>query len=193
MAFTTVDIYNRALQKVGVSSKVTSISENSPGARACNTCYDSLRLSLLRSYGWKFATKLVQLAPDGTAPVFGKAASFTLPADYVRLLPPYEESNFDSLDWVIQGGKLYTNTTNEIDLRYTADVTNAELMDPIFREALSALMASELCESLTQSNIKKADLRQDFKDVVGEAARANSFESVAATSPATSWDTVRNN
>lgn len=184
------DICNRALQKVG-APRITSISDSTPSARACNDCYAILRRKLYKMYAWKFAIKMTQLTADGTAPAFGREASFTLPADYISILPPFEGSNFEGLDWVVQGGKIYSDNDDELDLRYVADIETASLMDPLYVEALASLMAVELCEILTQSNTKKAALVEDFKDCIAEAKRGNSFESVAIVSPDTTWVTIR--
>lgn len=190
MSLSVTDICNLALQKVG-AAKITSINDSTPSARACLTCYENERKSLLRRYAWKFAIKLVQLSADATAPAFGKSASFTLPADYISILPPHDSENFDHVDWVVQGGKIYSNNTDELDLRYIYDVTTTGLMDPLFIEALSARMALQMVEVLTQSNVKKADLFVYVKDAIAEAKRANSFETVNIASPDTGWFTIR--
>lgn len=142
-------------------------------------------------YQWKFAIKTTQITADATDPSFGRAASFTLPADYISILPPYDGYNFDGLDWIVQGGKIYSDNDDELDLRYVADITTASLMDPLFVEALAALMGMELAEVLTQSNSKKEYCKEDFDKWIALAKRANSFETVPQVAPDTSWVVVR--
>ncbi len=189
-SFSVTDICNRALQKVG-AARITAISDATPSARACNAMYDSLRQRLYAEYPWKFAIKRTQVTADGTAPAFGKAASFTLPADFIALVPPDQDFNYDAIDWLIEGDKLLADTTDELNLRYIGDITTVSSMHPLFREALSCLMAQELAEVLTQSNSKKAYSSDDFKDVIMRARQSNAFLGTAQRHPDTSFVTVR--
>ena len=103
-------IFNRALQKIG-SQPLSSTTENAPRAVACNTAYDAVRISELRSRIWNFAIKRVILAPDADAPIFTKTAAFSLPEDFLRLLDPDPEDNANFLDWQIEGKKIVTSTS----------------------------------------------------------------------------------
>jgi hypothetical protein len=42
-----------------------------------------------------------------------------------------------------------------------------------------------MCEEITQSNQKKADILTEYKDVIKEARRANSFEDRRTSRPKT--------
>ncbi len=190
MSLSVTDVCNLALQKLG-AAKITSISDSTPSARACLTCYENTRKLLLKKYGWKFATKMVQLSADATPPLFGKAASFTLPADYIKMLPPLGCWNWNGLDRVVQNGKILSDNTAELDLRYTADITDVGVMDPLFIEALATSMALQMCEVLTQSNQKKADIYIYLKDAIADARNSSSFEEVPPDAPDSSWFTVR--
>ena len=81
-----VDICNRALQKLGAES-ITSLTQNTENARACNSCFEFLRDAELRAHPWNFAIKRAQLAADLTPPEFGYDLRYQLPSDYLRLLP----------------------------------------------------------------------------------------------------------
>lgn len=180
------EIYNRALQKVG-AKRVTSVDENSNSARSCNACYESLRDAELTDHRWAFAIKRAELAADADAPEWGKQTSFTLPVDCLRIIPPYPEmDNFDR-DWVVENGKILTNDSAPIYLRYIAKITNPNEMDATFREALAARMAFEMCEELTQSPGKKEALRQDYKDAIAKARKASAIQSVPIVGVEDSW------
>ena len=185
-----VDIYNRALQKLG-AKLVTSTSENSVNARACSAAYASVRDALYRKHVWAFTIERAELAADATEPEWGRANSFTLPSDFIRLAPKYPEDNSHLDDNVIEGRKILTNDAAPIYIRYVKRVTDVETMDVLFRELLSTELAFELCEALTQSNQKKEGLRSDAKDIIKEAKRANAIESVAQEPPADPWLTAR--
>ncbi len=185
-----VGICNRALQKLGAKS-ITSLTEDSVNARECAACYEDLRLSELQSHRWNFAIQRDALAADATAPAWGRANSFELPATCLKLLAPYPEDNLNDRDYIIEGRKILTNESAPLYVRFVADVTDPNVMSPIFREALACKMALEMCEKLTQSNTKKGAIAQDYDLEIKRARKANAFEVVPQTSPDPSWITAR--
>lgn len=185
-----VSIANRALQKLG-ATRIASLSDASTSARAANACYEILRDAELRRHAWNFAISRAALAADATAPDWGRANAFELPTDFLRLLPPYPEDNLNTLDWQIEGRKIYTDDSAPLYIRYVAQVTDPNTMDPLFRELLASRMAVEMCEELTQSNTKKAALRDEIKETIAEAKRTNAIENVSAETPEDTWLTAR--
>jgi hypothetical protein len=190
MADTPVDICNRALQKVG-ASPIVSLNESSTSARACKAVYDSSRKALLRDHLWNFAKRRAILAADVTPPAFGKENSFQLPADYLIFAPPDPEMNSMERDWVVEGRKLLTNDSGPLYLPYISDVTDASLFDPLFSEALECKIAIQIAPKLTESNAKKADLKDDFNKAIARAKNRNAIEKVPVESAEDSWVTVR--
>jgi hypothetical protein len=185
-----VEICNRALQKLG-AKRIVSLTDDSVNARACNVAFEPVKLKELRAHTWNFATKRFSIAADIPAPTFGPQNSFTLPADWVRLLAPDPERNIDSLDWTIEGKKIFTNDSAPLQGRYVADITDPNVMDSCFREALSSKLAVELAEELTQSNAKKADAKDDYNSAINEAKRTNAIEKPAPAVADDQWVTVR--
>lgn len=185
-----VEICNRALQKLG-AKRITSLTEDSVNARSVNACYAILRDAELRRHPWNFAIDRAQLAADVTAPLFGKENSFPLPANYLGPIPPYPEYNVNNRDWQIEGGKIYTNDAAPLNFRYVKQVTDPNLMDPLFREALSARIALEICEELMDSNAKVATVAEMYKEAINEAKKLNAFEKIASKPPEDEWVTVR--
>lgn len=185
-----VEICNRALQKLG-ATRITSLSENSNNARSCNVAYEPVKKALLRSHTWNFAIKRVELAASATDPVFGRGASYPLPADFLRLLPLDPEDEVVSSDWQIEGKSIITNDADPIYIRYIYNVSDPNEMDSLFLELFSTSLALELCEELTQSNTKKAALKEDRKEILAEARRINAIENVAQQPPEDSWVTCR--
>jgi hypothetical protein len=114
-----------------------------------------------------------------------------LPADYLLLIDPDPEANFNDRDWQLENDGIHSNESAPLEIRYVAKITDPNAMDPLFREALSADMAVELCEEITQSNTKKASLVEDLKDALASAKRANAFESIAQEMPEDTWISVR--
>lgn len=185
-----VQICNRALQKLG-AKRITSLTQDTPNARSCNVAYADLRDAELRAHTWNFAIKRAQLSADATAPTFGRSNAFQLPTDFLRLLPPYPEDNSNTLDWQIEGRKIYTDDSAPLNIRYVYQVTDPNEFDSTFREALATRIALELCEEITQSNTKKELLMADHKKVIAEARRTNAIENVAQMPPDDVWFTAR--
>lgn len=185
------DICNLALQKLG-AGKITSINQDSVAARTCLTAYEHCRDSELRDHPWRFAITRASIAEDATAPEFGKASSYELPSDFIRLLTPYPEVNFNDLDYEIEGRKIYSDLDSPLEIRYVSKVTDTSLMDSLFVEVLSCRMADQMCEALTQSNSKKQSISADYERALRKAKRTNAIESIAQDSPDDLYVTVRN-
>lgn len=182
-----VGICNRALQRVG-QPRIISLADESVAARACNAAYESLRDAALRSHPWSFAVKRASLAADSAAPAFGPALAYSWPTDALRILLP----NDSDLDWIVEGRKILSDWDAPLEIRYIARITDPNTMDPLFREFLSAYIGAEICEELTQSNNKKAGLKDDMASIIAEARRVNAIEKLPAAPPTGTWDKVRN-
>lgn len=185
-----VGICNRALQKLG-AKRITSLSEDSVNARACNVAFESLRDFELREHSWSFAIKRSSLAADSVAPAWGRANSFQLPSDCLKVLPPYPEMNRNDIDWQIEGRKILTNDKAPLLVRYIAQVIDPNEMDAAFKETLACRIALELCEEITQSNTKKDALLKDYEMTVRRAKKANAIENAPGTPPEDTWVTGR--
>lgn len=180
-------IANRALQRLG-AARITALDDTSTtNSRACNVAYEPLRDALLRAHPWSFAIARASLAADSTAPAFGPAYQYAWPTTAMRILLPKDHT----LDWIVEGRFILSDWTAPLEVRYISKVEDPNTMDPLFREALSCWMAFEMCEELTQSNTKKAALREDLNTILAEARRTNAIEKIATDSPDGSWDTGR--
>ena len=179
MAASAVSIANRAIQILGSSDTIASLSEDSPNARSMNRVYEPLRQALLRKYRWGFAIQRDSLAADGDQTSWGELNKFYLPNDYLRLLRDGDMPDYRK-DWKIEGDTtgphIVTSEDAPLDIRYVADVTDATRMDALFREALAHYMAHETCNEVTGSTSRKADIKDDMKDIVNDAKAAGSIE-----------------
>jgi hypothetical protein len=181
---------NRALQKLG-AKRIVSLSDDTVAARACNVAFEPVKLALLRKHIWSFSIKRASLAADATAPDWGKAYSYTLPSDWIKMADDYPEDNFNTKDWEIEGRKIFTDDAAPLYIRYIYNVTDPNEMDALFRELFSTELALELCEELTQSNTKKAALETDAEKILRESRKANAIEKISAQPPEDTWLTVR--
>ena len=185
-----VDIANRALQKLG-ARRIVSLDEDSVNARAVKACFESVKEAELEEHPWSFAIKRAQLAASSTSPLFTKANSFPLPSDFLRLLDPDPEDNFNTIDWQIEGRNIVTNEAAALEIRYIYNVTDPNEMTPLFREALSMRIAFELSEELTQSNTKEKNARAAYESALLKAKRTNAMQRRPQEPALDEWQTVR--
>lgn len=186
----TVEIANRALQKLG-AKRIVSLTEDSRNGRAVSAAFEPIKRAELRSHPWSFAIKRTQLAASSTPPAFGFRNQYPLPSDFLRLLNPDPGYNYNDLDWQIEGSMLLTDWDAPLNFRYVADITDPNLFDPLFRETLASRIAMELCEEITQSNTKKQFAVEMYRLDVAEAKRANAIERISLQAPTDAWITVR--
>lgn len=193
---TNVSIANRALQIVG-SPPISSLQENSRGARAMNTAYTPVLLSELRKNYWNFAIRRASLPADAVGPSFGKANYFTLPPDFLDLANPdmvFGVAGGGTLagnqilagtpiitgspivDWQIEGNKVATNQVAPLNIRYISSAVTESMFDPCFDEAFAAALAMQTCEEITQSNTKLQNISQMYDNAIEIAKKRNAFE-----------------
>jgi len=168
------------------AARIVSLTEDTKNARECNTAYAALRDAELRRHPWSFAVARAKLAPSATGPVFGPAYQYPLPSDCLRILP---SNTVD--DWQIEGRNLLTDDGTSLELRYVRRIDDPNLFDALFREALSARIAYELCERITQSNTKKQAAKDAYSNAIAEAKKANAIERVSTEFPEDPWLAAR--
>lgn len=172
MAFTKLDIYNRALDLTG-SEPLNTITQDNDTARILSRNYDKILLRCLRRFPWPFAIKRVVLAPDATGPENEFDNQFTLPVDYVRT----DEVFPLGIAYRIEHGKLFSDETT-ITLRYVSseslEFTNK--FDPDFAEYFSHELAVAIVYSLTDSPDLRALLAKETDARFKEATAVSSQE-----------------
>lgn len=187
---TEILIANQALVLLG-ASRITDFTDGSVNADTVTVMYEPTKEALLTEYPWKFAIKRVAITIDGTAPAFGRAGRYALPADYLSPLAPYPEDNYEELDWIIEGGYIITDDSTPLNFRYIYEVTDATLFDPLFKKALAARLALEMCEQITQSNTKLQSISEIYKEAIALARQKNAFEQANHLPPVDSWISCR--
>lgn len=172
MAITSeVSICNLALSKIGARKSISSLTEAGLEAETCNLHYEHLRDMLLQSHPWNFAIARASLSENATSPAFEYENQFYLPADYLRAIKLYNESQ----SWKVEGDQLLTDA-NTVNLIYIKKQTNPTFFPPLFVECLATLLAAEIEEEITNDTSKSAKLRQEFKEKFREAKRRDGQE-----------------
>lgn len=155
-----IEICNIALSNIGNSRSINSLEEASKEAGACSLHFDACRDSVLSDFDWNFATKRVALA-DTNMPPSDWQYAYQYPSDCLRItaimLPgvrnptaamrvQYETGISDDAT----GRLIYTDLPSAW-LKYVSRITDVNLFDAIFSEALSWRLAAAIGMQVTGS------------------------------------------
>ena len=159
---TDVKVCNKALLLLGAEA-ITSFSDGSPAAQACDTIYKEVKNSTLGMYRWSFTIAKTQLAQDTATPNSEWRYQYRLPNDILNGVPEAVRTTGVAgaaifKDWEMNQAAGYpvlmTNAT-EIHIDYQRAVTEA-VMPTYFITLLAYQMAWHLAEVITDQ-ITKAD------------------------------------
>ncbi|HEU02179.1 MAG TPA: hypothetical protein ENH89_17990 [Aurantimonas coralicida] len=179
--------------KLGIAIPIIAIrpSDGSKNANLCAEQYDKLRDALLRSRDWNFAVKRFKLAQVTETPVFGFDFAYQLPADWLKtLLVSPTTSDASAVRYAIEAQTILSNAS-DIYLRYIARITDPNLMDALFREALSWRIAIDLAQPVTQSTTVMEAMQRGFDTSVSSADAQDAIEDYPPERPESSWVSVR--
>ncbi len=195
MSTSNVAIANGALQRLGVSQKLESLTANNPNARTMNLAFEPVRAALLRKYDWGFAIRRDSIAADGDQTLWGEHNRFVLPNDYIRVIR--DDESGASVDWKIEsdedvGVYIVTDDDSPLEIRYLADVTDPNFFDALFVEAFECALALKTCKEITGSTTAKESIKDDYDTAIAEAKKSGAIEKAAQEAPEDSWITARN-
>ena len=133
--------------------------------------------------------------PIGYGPVSQELTKnvFHLPAGFLRKLSQDPKAGLYSFlgapayntqeDWLLEGDFLLSQCATPIIFRFVADETNVMAMDDLFCEMLAARIALETCETITNSNVKKQTVNNDYMKFRGEAIIIDGIDTGAVEPP----------
>lgn len=182
-----IEIANRGMTKLG-AERISSFDDNTTESRAVKSLYDISRKAILRRALWSFAKKRTKLAaialPAGTED-WDYAYQYNLPTDFLRLIQVNDFTvpvgfnqarTREDAPYQLEGNRILTNYGPPLKIRYIADIIDPTKYDACFVEAFACQIAYECCETITQSNTKKADLAREAKFWIMEAMKINQVE-----------------
>ena len=190
MATSETEICNSALIKLGVEP-IADLDENTKQARLCKRQYPIIKQDVLRSHPWNFAMTRVELAATGNVPLFEFGFEFVLPADVLRVMktdlnisPSITESPWKVEHNRSTGKKVLLANDSVINILYVRDITDVQLFDSNFAEALAFRLASDLAYPLIQSVSLAGQMftlyQEQLKTARSYDAQESSLESVIA-------------
>lgn len=185
MPTSSTAVGNAALGKLGQGA-VLSFDDPDDRARWLERRFADVRDLCLRANHWRFAMARARLSAEATAPAFGYARQFPLPADCLRLVEVVGDPA-----WSVEGGRILTDAAAPLDIRYVRRAEDVAGWDPMFAEAVACRLAFDLAEKLTQSSGKKEAALRDYQSALREAVRVNAIETAAEAVPDGSWVLAR--
>lgn len=189
-----VNICNLALQQMGRSTRIASLSETTTEAGLiCALQYPISRDAVLRAFPWNFAQRRAALTAFVEAPAFEYANHFKLPSDFLFLTEifgsydaPYKLETFSSSS----SGAIRVIVTDlgaPLNIRYTARISDASLFDALFITTLAAHMAAEMAIPLTETRSKADGLYRIYQQKLIEARKVDSQEGTPDPMQSGSW------
>lgn len=171
---TETEIANLALQHIG-ESRIASIDDPlDKVSRTCRVNFNQARDEALQTARWGCAKKQGSLSKLATAPLTKWAAAYQLPVDFLRLIEidgddawmPREY--FDRLgDTLVLGrGWDYEDVSESIIIEYICRLTDCTRFEPLLVEVVAMLLAMKCARTLTGSDSKAQELRQEYEQVV---------------------------
>lgn len=179
---TKVTICNKALTYLG-AAKITSFTDGSAAASACDTIYDSVKNSTLALYPWSFSIAKKQLTRDTQTPASEWTYQYILPRDMLTNVPrAVRTSNSPGALPFVQyeinrsaGGfpTLMTEAT-EIHIDYQKTVSEHH-MPTYFVQLLSYQLAWHLAEIITDQSTKMQVWKTEALGTPNEGGRGGYF------------------
>ena len=182
-AVTNIEICNMALGYIA-KTRITSLEDRTEEARMCKLYYDHLRKMLLRNYTWGFARRVAKLAKLDKK-VLGFEHVYAYPAKCLATrfiynedgakIKEYEREKYDV--FILDNGVVaLACDVEDAYAEYTQDVVDADTFNVDFVEALSRLLAYNICTSLTGNQNLAQEQYQIFQAMIANAKLANAQE-----------------
>lgn len=172
------EICNQALNALGHTIQIASLTERSKEGKLCAVHYPQVRDELLAMHPWPFARKAVALAPVADTPLPGWAFQYAYPAGCLRAWRVCDEDGVRSgwrdlcrsWDWrtysyasspipfELTAGAQQTCIATDLDdayLLYTAKITDTTRYSPLFVNALAQMLGARLAMPLAVNERRK--------------------------------------
>lgn len=165
-----VDLYNQALSMLG-DQPISSVTEDTEGARLCHRRYEYCRDSVLRAYPWNGTIVRVRLAQNAATPAWGYDHYYNLPADCLTVRK-MQEADEDGADWKVENtgtGRAIATDSDTCHIQYQKRITDLTQLEPLLREAIAARLAAEIAYPLTSSSTVQAQMWELYRMKLREA------------------------
>lgn len=169
-----VDIANLALTKLG-AEPLTSLTEDNDRAVLFNALYAHVRDSVLEEHPWEFALRRDTLASATPSPLFGFTNRYALPGDVLKVEMTDDETN----NWIVEDKHIHSDRSS-MEVLSIVQITDTARFSPLFVEALSDRLASEMALGITG---KESLVELHWNKYLAKMKSAKTRSSQAGTPP----------
>lgn len=182
---TLIQIVNDALMQIG-SDPILQADYDTPvleRARAVSAAWPFAFEHVLRRHSWNSSEVYAQIDADATAPLWGFATRYALPATLVKLL------EVDTVQpWHVVGGFIYTDQGgDDLGIRYTTLPTTPDALDATLTDAISLFLACRICKRITNSDNQTAMLYARWEEYLKTAKGIDGEEQSDAEFEEDTW------
>lgn len=177
---TQVDIMNMALQQLG-AKRIQAASQNTPEAASVAAAWQRSVDTILRAHPWGFAQVWATLAPAASAPPFGFACAYRLPAECLYLIDvrPLPDLKTAPAPRFVVERYVYTDA-RPCYARMVARQADTSYWPLDFCQALGMLLAASIAPSIVRDEGQKVrNLLELYEVWLDKARTADAAESMA--------------
>lgn len=192
MATTKLALFNGALRLLGEQS-LASLSENGVARRSLDEVYDDGLVYCLGEGQFNFAIRTIEIYENADAtPAFGYQFAFDKSDDWVRTVAVSASETFaepylaytDETDfWYADIEPLYIRYVSK-DAELGLDLSRWPMT---FARAVEAWLALEICERLTSSGTKRAELERIWRKRIVDARSKDALNEASVFPPPGTW------
>lgn len=183
-AYSKTAICNIALQHIGGGRVLDVTTDKGAEATAFNDVYDVARPALIRLHKWNCFTARASLPQDATAPAWGYSYRYQVPSACLRV---FEVCGIPQDMWRREGSYILTDTGGGINVLYVFDSTDTGSYDPLFAQALAALVAVYMASKLPKKTSIINYCQNRFDYFLAKAVQADAQESAIEFKDETDW------
>jgi hypothetical protein len=190
-----VDICNYALNHIGKGT-ISALDSSTEASRRCSLRFEPVRDKVLADYPWKFARRQVALALTANT-VVGWDYVYTYPANCVKVRKVFTEETLGEVEpqpfdiFNVAGVQCVASNLESAYAEFTYKVTDPTLFDPMFVEALSYALASDLAFQLTGSDGVRDKMLRIYFSYLSQAQASSAQERYEEPKYAKSYTTGR--
>lgn len=188
------DVINVGLRMIG-GTAISNRTDGSTNANIVNDLYDEVRDDLLRGHNWNFATVRAQLAQMTVVPAFEFDHAYALPSDWLKTVSVHDnDAGTGTLFYRMEfndGQRAILANTEQVFMRYVAQIVDPNLMAADFRMVLSTAIAAITALPIGASNTMAEAFSNKLDAMLGSAKAMDSQGSFPEQRPRGSWANSR--
>lgn len=189
---TRLTLYNGALRAIGHRALV-SLSEGVEARRVLDEVYDDCLAYCLEQGLWNWAIRTLEIgANPSVSPAFGYTYAFDRPDDWVRTVEISADDTFnDPLTRITDEASMWHASVDPIFVRYVSNAVDAGMdmsrWPATFTKAVETWLAHEICERITKSGTKLAEINKLWRMRIADARSKDAMNEAARFPPTGSW------